>query len=67
MSFHRRYLARAYAHSNPNLNQKNVLKELDPKGRLDKDTYRMGESFDKVRIKFKEIANITARFKNIQI
>jgi hypothetical protein len=42
-----------------------VLKELDPKARLDKDTYRMGENFDKVRMKFEEIANITARFKNI--
>ena len=56
-----------YAHENPNFNQPNVLKELNPDGRLDKDTYRMGEKFGKVRTKFEEIAKITSRFKELQI
>jgi len=51
-----------YAHKNPNLNQPNVLKELNPKGRLDKDTYRMGENIDNVLTKFEEIAKVTAKF-----
>ena len=51
-----------YSHKNPNLNQPNVLKELNPKGRLDKDTYRMGEKIDNVLTKFEEIAKITAKF-----
>lgn len=54
-----------YANKNPNLDQPNVLKELNPKGRLDKDTYRMGENVDKVLTKFEEIAKITAKFKDI--
>ena len=52
-----------YAHKNPNLDQSNVLKELNPAGRLDKDTYRMGENVDKVLTKFEEIAKVTAKFK----
>jgi len=55
-----------YAHENPNLDQPNVLNELNLNGRLDKDTYRMGENFDKVRTRFEEIAKITARFKDWQ-
>lgn len=54
-----------YAHKNPNLNQPNVLQELDPAGRLDKDTYRMGENVDKVLTKFEEIAKVTAKFMNL--
>jgi phosphoribosylaminoimidazole-succinocarboxamide synthase len=54
-----------YSHKNPNLNQSNVLKELNPKGRLDKDTYRMGEKIDNVLIKFEEIAKITSQFKDL--
>ncbi len=54
-----------YAHKNPNLNQPNVLKELNPKGRLDKDTYRMGEKIDNVLTKFEEIAKITSKFKDL--
>lgn len=56
-----------YAHENPDFTQSNVLKELNPDGRLDKDVYRMGGAFDKVRMKFEEIAKITARFKDLQI
>jgi phosphoribosylaminoimidazole-succinocarboxamide synthase len=52
-----------YAHKNPNLNQSNVLKALNPAGRLDKDTYRMGENVDKVLTKFEEIAKVTAKFR----
>lgn len=54
-----------YAHPNPNLRQKNVLSELAPHERLDKDTYRMGETLDKVKSKFEEIAKITAKFKQL--
>jgi len=54
-----------YAHKNPNLNQPNVLKELNPSGRLDKDTYRMGEQIGNVLTKFEEIAKITAKFADL--
>jgi phosphoribosylaminoimidazole-succinocarboxamide synthase len=54
-----------YAHKNPNLNQSNVLKELNPEGRLDKDTYRMGEKIDEVLTKFEEIAKVTAKFADL--
>jgi len=54
-----------YAKKNPNLQQENVLAELDPEGRLDKDTYRMGGDLDEVISKFREIANITARFSQL--
>ena len=54
-----------YAHKNPDLNQSNVLNELNPDGRLDKDTYRMGENVDKVLTKFEEIAKVTAKFRDL--
>ena len=54
-----------YAHKDPNLNQPNVLKELNPEGRFDKDTYRMGENVDKVLTKFEEIAEVTAKFADL--
>jgi phosphoribosylaminoimidazole-succinocarboxamide synthase len=54
-----------YRHANPNLDQPNVLGELAPDGRLDKDLYRMGESFDKLMSKFEAIAEITGQFKNL--
>ena len=54
-----------YAHKNPDFSQSNVLKELNPDGRLDKDTYRMGETVDNVLTKFEEIAKITAKFKDL--
>ena len=54
-----------YAHDNPNLNQPNVIKELNPAGRLDKDTYRQGEGLDQVMSKFAEIGKITAKFKDL--
>ena len=50
---------------NPNLDQANVLPELNPDGRLDKDTYRMGEDLDKVINKFEAIANITSGFEDL--
>ena len=55
-----------YANDNPNLNQANILSELDPSGRLDKDIYRRGEELSKVKSKFEEIGNITAKFKDLQ-
>ncbi len=51
-----------YAKENPNLQQANVLSELDPSGRLDKDVYRMGGETGKVLTKFEEIARITEKF-----
>jgi phosphoribosylaminoimidazole-succinocarboxamide synthase len=54
-----------YAQKNPDLNQSNVLNELNPDGRLDKDTYRMGENVDKVLTKFEEIAKVTAKFRDL--
>ena len=54
-----------YANKNPNFNQPNMLKELNPAGRLDKDTYRMGENVDKVLTKFEEIAKVTAKFADL--
>jgi len=56
-----------FAKENPNLNQPNVLKELNPDGRLDKDTYRMGEKLDQVLSKFEQIAKITARFGEVTL
>lgn len=54
-----------YAKENPDLRKKNVLSELDPKARLDKDTYRQGESLAQVQSKFEQIAKITAGFKEL--
>lgn len=54
-----------YAVDQPNFKQKNVLSELDPQGRLDKDTYRMGENADRVLAKFTEIAKITKKFRDL--
>jgi len=56
-----------YRHENPNFDQPNVLSELDPGGRLDKDTYRMGEGFDKVMEGFAAIAKITEQFKDLTV
>lgn len=54
-----------YRTESPNLDQPNVISELDPDGRLDKDTYRMGEDLDKVITKFEAIAGITAGFREL--
>jgi phosphoribosylaminoimidazole-succinocarboxamide synthase len=54
-----------FAKENPNLNQPNVLSELDPSNRLDKDIYRRGEELSKVKSKFQVIANITGKFKEL--
>jgi len=54
-----------YANKDPNLNQTNILSELNPDGRLDKDTYRMGEQIENVLTKFEQIAKITAKFKDL--
>lgn len=54
-----------FAKDNPNLKQENVLSELDPAGRLDKDLYRMGHDLGKVSAKFAEIAAIVANFKDL--
>ena len=55
-----------YAKEKPNFNQENVLAELDPKGRLDKDNYRMGGDLSTVKSKFEAIAELTRRFKDIE-
>lgn len=54
-----------YAKDNPNLQQANVLTELDPSGRLDKDIYRMGGAVEDVLAKFVKIAAITAEFASL--
>jgi phosphoribosylaminoimidazole-succinocarboxamide synthase len=54
-----------YATDNPDLNQPNILNQLDPAGRLDKDNYRLGGSLEQVQSKFVQIASITAGFKNL--
>lgn len=54
-----------YAKENPTLEKENVLIELDPSGRLDKDTYRQGEALDQVQAKFEKIAEITSGFKDL--
>lgn len=56
-----------YAKDEVNLDQENVLSELDPSGRLDKDTYRMGEESNKVLAKFHQIARITERFDELDV
>ena len=56
-----------YRRTNPNLDRPNVLGELDPDGRLDKDIYRMGESLDKLMGQFEAIAGITGQFKNLPV
>ena len=55
-----------YAKDNPDLSGDNVLSELDPKGKLDKDVYRQGGSLSNVQSKFEQIATITAGFKDIE-
>lgn len=54
-----------YRRDNPDLSQGNVLGELSPEGRLDKDTYRMGGGFSEVLSKFEEIARIAEGFKDL--
>ena len=54
-----------YASDKPNLAQTNVLAELDPNGRLDKDTYRMGGELAAVKSKFAVIAELTGRFHEL--
>lgn len=54
-----------YANEKPNLDQENVLSELDPSGRLDKDNYRMGGDLNMVHAKFMAIAEITSQFKDL--
>ena len=52
-----------YRRSNPDLAQPNIIGELDPDGRLDKDVYRMGRDYGEVLSKFSAIAEITEGFK----
>jgi len=54
-----------YAVDNPDFSKANVMDQLNPSGRLDKDTYRKGESLDQVQSKFEKIADITEGFKDI--
>jgi phosphoribosylaminoimidazole-succinocarboxamide synthase len=54
-----------YASDNPDLSQPNILNQLDPAGRLDKDNYRLGGSLEQVQSKFVQIASITVGFKNL--
>lgn len=48
--------------------QKNILAQLNPRGRLDKDLYRKGEaSLEGIKAKFQQIADITDRFKDLEV
>lgn len=54
-----------YRSAEPNLGLGNVLAELAPEQRLDKDTYRMGAAPDEVLSRFRAISALTARFKEV--
>ena len=54
-----------YRSEAPNLDLSNVLSELAPEQRLDKDTYRMGGAQDEVLSKFGAISALTSRFKEL--
>ena len=54
-----------YKTSTPNLTLPNVLSELSPQQRLDKDTYRSGGAADEVLSKFQTIADVTSRFSDL--
>jgi phosphoribosylaminoimidazole-succinocarboxamide synthase len=55
-----------YRSEEPNLDLSNVLSELAPEQRLDKDTYRMGAAPDEVLAKFRAISALTSRFKEVE-
>lgn len=54
-----------YRSETPKLEQDNVLAELAPEERLDKDTYRMGGEANEVLSKFRAISDLTARFREV--
>lgn len=54
-----------YKSEEPDLSLGNVLSELAPERRLDKDTYRMGGTQDEVLANFRAIAALTARFREL--
>jgi len=56
-----------YRTENPDLSKPNILDELDPGGKLDKDIYRTGDSLDSVLRGFKAIVDITASFKDLPL
>ena len=51
-----------FASEKPDLQKSNVLSELNPAGRLDKDNYRMGGDLQDVQDKFQAIAQLTQKF-----
>jgi phosphoribosylaminoimidazole-succinocarboxamide synthase len=56
-----------YRTDNPDLTKPNILDELDPGGKLDKDTYREGGPMDAVLGGFRSIAAITAGFNALPL
>ncbi|MBB31468.1 MAG: hypothetical protein CME25_21490 [Gemmatimonadetes bacterium] len=54
-----------YRSDAPNLDLNNVLAELAPEQRLDKDTRRLGGGQDEVLSKFRAISALTSRFKEL--
>ncbi len=54
-----------YKSTSPDLSRDNVLSELDPSGRLDKDNYRLGGDLAAVQTKFEQISAITAKFATL--
>jgi len=57
-----------YKYDTIDLSARNVLDQLDPNGRLDKDLYRKEEAdLEGVKNKFQIVADITSRFKELEI
>ncbi len=54
-----------YRTRTPDLTLPNLLSQLSPQQRLDKDTYRSGEAADEVLSKFQTIADVTSRFSDL--
>ena len=55
-----------YRSEAPPLELSNVLYELAPEQRLDKDTYRVGAGQDEVLSKFRAISALTSQFKDVE-
>jgi phosphoribosylaminoimidazole-succinocarboxamide synthase len=55
-----------YRTENPDLDKPNILDQLDPDGKLDKDTYRLGSSMENVLRGFEDIVRVTDGFKDLR-
>ncbi len=48
---------------NPDFTKQNLLSELSPEGKLDKDLYREGKSLEVVKVAFEKLAKITEKLE----